>query len=359
MNILQIHMALRSGGIEAVVVGLSNEMVKRHKVSFCSIYEPREEDIFFHRLDSRVLTCSTHKKSPGVNLKYLWKVYRVIVKGNYDVVNMHGYLYYYLIAICLLHNKTRFFYTVHSDARMENGRWDRKLFKLKRYFFKKGWIKPITISKESQRSFTDLYGVPSNLIYNGTSKPRVKPFSMDKYRITSNTKILFHPGRITEAKNQQMLCNVCYRLQQEGYDIVLLLAGEKQKETIYTDLQRYFSDRIKYLGERNDVLDLLSASDIFCLSSIWEGMPMSLLESLSVGCIPVCTPVGGIPEAVTDGVNGFLSRTCNEEDYYIALKRSLEIDDETIHRMRQKCMETFKQFDIFHTSLLYERYYLE
>lgn len=97
-------------------------------------------------------------------------------KGNYDVVNMHGYLYYYLIAICLLHNKTRFFYTVHSDARMENGRWDRKLFKLKRYFFKKGWIKPITISKESQRSFTDLYGVPSNLIYNGTSKPSVKPF---------------------------------------------------------------------------------------------------------------------------------------------------------------------------------------
>lgn len=136
MNILQIHMALRCGGIEAVVVGLSNEMVKRHKVSFCSIYEPREEDIFFHRLDSRVLTCSTHKKSPGVNLKYLWKVYRVIVKGNYDVVNMHGYLYYYLIAICLLHNKTRFFYTVHSDARMENGRWDRKLFKLKRYFFR-------------------------------------------------------------------------------------------------------------------------------------------------------------------------------------------------------------------------------
>ena len=86
---------------------------------------------------------------------------------------------------------------------------------------------------------------------------------------------------------------------------MLLLAGEKQKETIYTDLQRYFSDRIKYLGERNDVLDLLSASDIFACLRFGEGMPMSLLESLSVGCIPVCTPVGGIPEAVTDGVNGF------------------------------------------------------
>lgn len=68
-------------------------------------------------------------------------------KGNYDVVNMHGYLYYYLIAICLLHNKTRFFYTVHSDARMENGRWDRKLFKLKRYFLKRDGLNLLRFQK--------------------------------------------------------------------------------------------------------------------------------------------------------------------------------------------------------------------
>ena len=75
-----------------------------------------------------------------------------------------------------------------------------------------------------------------------------------------------------------MLCNVCYRLQQEGYDIVLLLAGEKQKRRYIQISQRYFSDRIKYLGERNDVLDLLSASDIFaclrfgreCLCLYWN-----------------------------------------------------------------------------------------
>ena len=63
---------------------------------------------------------------------------------------------------------------------------------------------------------------------------------MDKYRITSNTKILFHPGRITESKKSTR-CFVMYAIDynREGYDIVLLLAGEKQKETIYTDLQRY------------------------------------------------------------------------------------------------------------------------
>ena len=51
-----------------------------------------------------------------------------------------------------------------------------KLFKLKRYFLKRDGLKPITISKESQRSFTDLYGVPSNLIYNGTFKAECRLF---------------------------------------------------------------------------------------------------------------------------------------------------------------------------------------
>ena len=55
-------------------MGLSNEMVKRHKVSFAPFMNPREEDIFFHRLDSRVLTCSTHKKS-------LWSKFEIFMES--------------------------------------------------------------------------------------------------------------------------------------------------------------------------------------------------------------------------------------------------------------------------------------
>lgn len=359
MRILQIHTDLRSGGIEAIVTGLCNEMIKRHELSFCSIYEPNEHDAFFQILDKRISVFTTHKKTPGGNVKYLWKIYRIIAKGNYDIVNMHGCFYYYMLSIFLLHNKISFFYTVHSDAKRENVRWDMKLFGLKSWCFKKNWIHPITISLESQRSFFELYKLPSRMIYNGAPIPNVRYVDMSKYRITSNTKILFHPGRITEAKNQCMLCKVCSRLQREGYDIVLLLAGTKQDENIYTNLQKYFSDRIQYLGERKDIVSMLSVSDALCLSSIWEGMPVVLLEAISVGCIPVCTPVGGVPEVIRNGENGFLAKSIDEEDYYIALKQFLNSDRNTIDRMKNRCLESFKTFNMENVALKYEEYYSE
>lgn len=359
MKILQIHAALNCGGIETFVVELSNEMVKRHEIETCSIFELQEECIALQRLNKQIPVHTAHKKSQGMDLKCLWDIYRIITKGCYDVVHTHGCMYYYLLPVILLHRKTKFFYTVHSDAVRENVRWDAKIFRLKRWFFKRKWIQPVVISKESQRSFMNFYGFSAKMIYNGISKPQPKIFPIDQYRLTPHTKILFHPGRITQAKNQRMLCAVFDRLIKEGHDIVLLIAGEAQEMDIYDIIRPYFSKRIQYLGMRNDVTDILNSSDAFCLSSIWEGMPITLLEALSVGCIPVCTPVGGIPEAVQNGVNGFLAKSCEEEDYYLAVKQFLNTNKKTLQVMKAICREKFEQFNIAQTALEYERFFKE
>lgn len=359
MNILQIHAALNCGGIETFVVELSNEMSKRNRLEVCSIFEPCHEDISLQRLSKQIPVHTAHKKFPGMDLKSLWNIYRIIAKGHYDVVHMHGYMYYYVLPILLLHKKTRFFYTVHSDAVRENVRWDVKLFRLKRWLFKNGLIHPVVISCESQRSFIDFYGFSAKLIYNGIPKPQPQDFPIEQYRLSPHTKILFHPGRITQAKNQRMLCAVCNQLIKEGHDIVLLIAGEVQDINIYKDIQPYFCNRIHYLGMRDDVIDILNASDAFCLSSIWEGMPISLLEALSVGCIPVCTPVGGIPEAIRNKKNGFLAKSCEEDDYYLAMKNFLNTEKKGIQTMKMNCKEIFKHFDITQTALQYERLYQE
>jgi glycosyltransferase involved in cell wall biosynthesis len=48
-------------------------------------------------------------------------------------------------------------------------------------------------------------------------------------------------------------------------------------------------------------------------------MPISLIESLACGCIPICTPVGGIVDTIEDAITGFLSKTIKEDDYYQAV----------------------------------------
>jgi glycosyltransferase involved in cell wall biosynthesis len=63
---------------------------------------------------------------------------------------------------------------------------------------------------------------------------------------------------------------------------------------------------LELLGERDDVAELLAASDVFVLSSRSEGLPMSILEAMAAGLPVVASRVGGVPELVEDGVTGFL-----------------------------------------------------
>jgi glycosyltransferase involved in cell wall biosynthesis len=63
---------------------------------------------------------------------------------------------------------------------------------------------------------------------------------------------------------------------------------------------------VRFLGYRADVADLLVASDVFVLASDWEGLPVSILEAMLCGLPVVATRVSGIPEAVTDGEEGWL-----------------------------------------------------
>jgi glycosyltransferase involved in cell wall biosynthesis len=65
-------------------------------------------------------------------------------------------------------------------------------------------------------------------------------------------------------------------------------------------------DRVQLLGQRDDVPRVLAASDVFALSSRYEGLPVALMEALALGVPVVATRVGGIPEVVTDGVEGRL-----------------------------------------------------
>lgn len=360
MKILHIHPSMAGGGIEAMICGLANTMAKKEEVTVCSIFTPKSTHVFWHKLEPSVRKLTLNKTKPGFSIVELFKIFNLLRKENFDIVNMHGFLYYYIIAVLFLHKKTKFFYTIHSDAEKENGRWDSKIYRFKKYCFKSGWIHPITISSASDLSFEKVYGFKGHIIYNGVPSATISETdAIKQYRYTKNTKVFIHPGRISTAKNQVVLCKVFDRLTKEGKDVVLLIAGSKQDADIYNEIEPYFSERIHYLGERSDIPDLMAYSDAMCLSSIWEGLPVTLLEALSVGCIPICTQVGGIPDVIKNGWNGILSDTTSEEDYLLAVKHFISISETELSEMKSNCVISFKKYDINNTALEYLAYYQE
>lgn len=358
MRILQTCRSLGAGGIEAMVCGLANELAKADAVTVCTLKKPFQGDLFYNRLSPEVNKQSINQSDKDSPIHTVLQVVRFIQKGNFDIVHIHGFFYFYLLAILLLHKKTKFYYTVHSDAYKENNPWDLRLIKIKRLCFQKGWVKPITISHASKESFTKLYGCESKLIHNGTPRPLFSSENqISKYKITNGTKVFFHAGRICPEKNQTMLCRVFDRLIKEGEDVSLIIAGPFHVAASYDEIKPFFSNRIRYIGEQSDVPSLMHYSDAFCLTSHYEGMPIVLIEAFASGCTPICTAVGGVVNMITDGVNGFLAQDTSENCYYQTVRRFLKLPESKISEIRDNCIRTFEHYDINKVAQEYRRYF--
>lgn len=115
-------------------------------------------------------------------------------------------------------------------------------------------------------------------------------------------------GRFEPAKDYPTMIAAFAQLAAERPRSQLLLVGEGslQGETERLVRQEGLGARVRFLGVRRDVPELLSAADGYLLSSAWEGMPVALLEAAAVELPVVATRVGGVPEVVEDGATGLL-----------------------------------------------------
>ena len=360
MRIAQMHRNLGTGGIEAMICALSNELAKENDVTVCTIVTPSPGDKFYRELAPGIRRETIGRTGEGKPFKEIVRIARFVKKGSFDIVHIHGFFYYYVLAILLYHRKTCFCYTIHSNALKENNPWDLRILRFKRYCFRKGWLHPITISPTSQESFSELYGCGSKMIPNGVVRPRPSAEStLDAYRVTAKTKVFIHASRISPEKNQIMLCRVFDRLVRDGEDVVLTIAGPVHHHEILDQMKAYFCERIQYIDVRSDIPELLCSADAMCLTSFYEGLPVILLESLAAGCIPVCTPVGGILDVMDDGKNGFLSEAVSEDAYYDAVKRLLALPEDGLRAMKEACLQTSSEYDITQTARQYLQHYDE
>jgi glycosyltransferase involved in cell wall biosynthesis len=100
------------------------------------------------------------------------------------------------------------------------------------------------------------------------------------------------------------------------------LRGETQR--MATDLG--LVDRVDFLGSRRDVPEILASSHIFALATHWEGLPISILEGMRAGLPIVATDVGGVPETIRHGENGFLVPPGDVPSFREALQRLIDDD---------------------------------
>jgi glycosyltransferase involved in cell wall biosynthesis len=108
-------------------------------------------------------------------------------------------------------------------------------------------------------------------------------------------------------------------------------------------------DRFQFLGHRSDALRLLTGADVFVLASHQEGLPVVLMEAMSVGAPVVATSVGGVPQVIHDDVNGLLVSPGRPDCLARALMR-ITADPELRRRLARQAGKDSAAFDIARAS---------
>lgn len=324
MKILQIIYSLCSGGAERFVVDLSNRLAENpgNKVVLLTVNSLDESQASHYLPDVSKKVEVSSLNCKGLTLSTLLGVYKAIKQEKPDVVHLHSNMMLIYLSV-FLRGRTRYVHTLHNLAHKCLA-W--------------GWCKPInkwlyrsnvtavTISEECHDSFLSLYGNQCDtLITNGREKIETTAALLEVKReldvlLKPEAPVFINVARCHPQKNHSVLFDTFERLTAEGFDCQLLVVGANHE----ANAEKYRNHpNIHIIGERRNVADYLACADYFILSSGYEGLPLSLIEAMSMGCIPVCTPAGGIKNVIRNGENGFLANGFESSDLYVSIKEAL------------------------------------
>jgi glycosyltransferase involved in cell wall biosynthesis len=224
----------------------------------------------------------------------------------------------------------------------------------------------IVVSGEARRSMIEVERVPPDrlvLLPNGVQAlPRGDGRALRAdLGIDSDDPVVGTVCIIRPEKALDVLVRAAALLARGFPSLRVLIAGtgpDRGRVEAVTE-QLGLSDRVHFTGARTDVPDVLAAMDVAVICSDYEGSPRSILEFMDAGKPIVATKVGGIPEAIEDGVHGVLVPPRDETALAVAIGGVLaELDggSEMGSRARDRCR---REFSLDRTVESLERLYEE
>lgn len=179
--------------------------------------------------------------------------------------------------------------------------------------------------------------------------------------IAPDAPLIVTVARLTRQKGLPHLIDAMLLVRDEVPEVRLVIAGrgEMRDQLQHRIDSLGLSGCVSLLGFRHDVPALLAAADVFVLPSLWEGLGLAAVEAQAAGLPVVASDVGGLAEAIDDGVTGLLSPPGNVEELaenIVRLLRDGRLRDEMGARGRQRAVDLFSaERMVAETEALYER----
>lgn len=329
MKIIEINHYLGGGGASRFMADLSNQYAKDGGNQIITVTTnesstPGNDFISFRGdLNPSVQYVALNAKS-GLSWRAIWGVFNLIRRENPDVVHLHGSNMLVFLPAIFCPN-VRYVHTIHTLVTRQYPGGIKK--RVANWLYKTAKVQPVTISKECHESYKECFGRQEDiLITNGrdalktTTKLANVKKELEALGVKDSIPTFIHVARHHPVKNHERMFSVFKRLEKEGMGFHLLVIGDHY-ENFIEGLKG--NKNIHLLGPRTNIGDYMSFADYFVLTSDKEGLPLSLLEAMSMGVIPICTPAGGIKDVLRNGENGYIGSEVSDEAFYKAVKQAL------------------------------------
>ncbi len=296
-------------------VGELGERLKRDGIP---VYELGRRQGFDWRCVRRLLACA---KKEGATL-----------------IHAHQYTpFAYAAAMRVMGGRPQVLFTEH-------GRFYPDRSSLKRRWFNRLMTKPtdrfVAVGKDVREALVNHEGISERrieVVYNGIDLAQIRSHLScredvrGKLGFGGQDFLVLQVARLDKIKDHATALRTMALVAEAEPHIHLVIVGDgPERSQIDQDIARLrLGGRVKMLGMRRDVPQLLAAADAFLLTSVSEGIPVTVIEAMATGVPVVATSVGGLPELIEDGTSGLLAPRGDAKGLAAALGRLAHNDDLT------------------------------
>ena len=291
-------------------------------------------------------------------------VQELVASGDYQVIHAHG-LRAGIVAGRAARKSSTVIVTVHNLVRPEvSGKLKATVQKPAERLVVRLADKVLAVSRDIARDLTAWgpkgVGLKIEVMHLGIGSAPQAWRSSAQVRsdlgLDGDDPLVVTASRLSEQKALHVMLEAVARTEA-----TLAILGTGPLEASLKELADSLGigDRVHFLGFRDDVAAFIAAADVFCLSSVWEGVPLAAMEAVQLGTAVVATDVGGTGELIEDGVSGrlvrpndpaaladalteVLSSAADRERYVAEARRSLADNFDTT-RMLDRLRELYQE----------------
>ncbi|MDO6425486.1 glycosyltransferase [Thalassotalea sp. 1_MG-2023] len=345
-TIAHLILQLDIGGLERVMLNCIRQMQQQSDVKHVIISLTTANNFSQSDLNEQVPVYCLHKKA-GNDWKLHFRLFQLLREIKPDILHSYNLstIEYHPIAM-LAGVKGRIHAEHGRDINDPQGlnKKHNVLRKLMSLFIHRY----IAVSQELFQWLNTTVGISTKktqLIANGIN---TELFNLPKQH---SQHIRFaNIARLSPIKDHKNLLRACQLLQQDhgeqAWSMTIIGDGPLRQELELLTQEYQLNERVHFLGARDDIAQLLTQVDVFVLSSIAEGIPMTILEAMSASTAIIATEVGGIPQVIEQHKEGILVEKQNSVELEKAMAFYLDnVEKTTEHgeQAREKVLNSYNE----------------